>query len=349
MARSEQEDKTKSGLLSRFNIRFEREGLAGHIGLILLAVALIIIIAITLMTTTLSKRISRAELFNDSVSLTKASAISIAKAMESGEMSQVSGILKVIAARSKVNYCMVLDTEGKVVACSSEKLIGTVFDDPVMDKVHKSIGLFSQDYVDGAGREIQDFYYPINGSNDWLGTFRLGIAYDFPVISWSNKRYSQVLAATALFVFTILSFVYYLVRLLFRPLSSIRSQLELLLKNREVKSIKLDRSGEFKDMADKWNALLNIVSENYKEIETLNADLEISNRLFLFEKRRNEIILDNVQSGLICVNGTGNVVCVNRAAGSLLRFPAENLLDQDIQKVISIPRLSEFINTNIAD
>lgn len=349
MAHTEQEEKGTSGLFSRFNIHFEREGLAGHIGLLLLAVALVIIIAVTLMTTTMSKRISRAELFNDGVSLTKASAISLSKVMDAGDTSQITGILRVIAARNKVNYCMVLDKDGRIVASSSEKLVGTVFNNPVLEDVQKSIGLFSYDYVDGAGREVRDFYYPINGKSDWLGTLRLGIAYDFPVISWSNKHYAQVLGATALFVFIVLSLVYYVVRLLFRPLSSIRSQLEQLLTNREVKAIKLDKGGEFKDMADKWNALLNIVSDNHKEIEKLNADLEISNRLFLFEKRRNEVILDNVQSGLICVSGTGSVICVNRAAGNLLRFPVENLLDQDIQKIISIPQLSEFINANLAD
>ncbi len=344
------ENLTSAGraLATRLPLRFEREGIAGNIGLILLAVSIIIVVATYLIFLGMSKDIAVTDVVNDGMLLSKVLANSAMGMMDEDKQPELKRLVTIVSVKDDLLYCMILDNAGKILASSNEREIGSFFRDPIMDKVKNTVGLISRTIKDEVlDKQVYEFYMPIESRLHRLGTVRIGMIYGLHLLS--AIKLIKVFAIVSLFVVTSISAVYYVVRIFLRPLNNLKEELEQLLKSRELRELNVNSRGEIKGITDQWNAVLQSVEEKYRDIEHMNSELEIANRLVLYEKKRTESIIENLQNGIICLNPMGNVVLTNRSAENLLRIDPDESQNKHILDMIDHNELRGFLEVNLGN
>jgi len=333
-------------LASRLPLHFEREGIAGNIGLILLAIAIIIVVATYVIFLGMSKDIAVTDVVNDGMLLSKILANGSAELMGADKQNELRRLVTIVSVKDDLLYCMILDNTDRILASSNEKEIGSLFRDPVMEKVKGTVGLYSRTFTDEAlDQQVYEFFMPIESRLQRLGTVQIGMIHGLHI--FSAIKLIKIFAIVSLFVITSISAVYYVVRIFLRPLTRLKEELEQLLKSRELRELHVSSKGEIKDITDQWNAVLHSVEEKYREIEHMNSELEIANRLVLYEKKRTEAIIENLQNGIICLNPMGNVVLTNRSAENLLRIDHDISLNTHILDMIDNKELRSFIENNL--
>jgi len=85
-------------------------------------------------------------------------------------------------------------------------------------------------------------------------------------------------------------------------------------------------SGEAGEIAAGIDRIVSNIGSKYRVLADSNRELQVSNRVILFEKRRTEAIIDCLDEGVIVTDAYGRVSLINREAEALLQADRKEVL-----------------------
>lgn len=92
--------------------------------------------------------------------------------------------------------------------------------------------------------------------------------------------------------------------------------------------INLTGGDELAKLVDSFNSMTRELKQNKADIELTHERLQRSNQEIEHRRKYIEVLLENVQSGVISLDEEGRISMINPAAAELLRSPVEELLGQ---------------------
>jgi len=111
------------------------------------------------------------------------------------------------------------------------------------------------------------------------------------------------------------------------PLGRLKRQV-LAAQDKEWEKLELDlpSSGEAGEIAAGIDKIISNLGTRYRTLADCNRELQVSNRVILFEKRRTESIIDGLSDGVLVTDAYGRISLVNREAETLLQIDRKDVL-----------------------
>jgi PAS domain S-box-containing protein len=178
------------------------------------------------------------------------------------------------------------------------------------------------------------------------GELELHMAFSLPGF-WPFAQSSLKRAAPALAVaFLLLIAGNFLAGIFIRPLRKLRSRTaEAADAGEDEQSWQLDvqASGEIAEIAENWNRMVENFRASYQQVLDARRDLEVRNRVMLYEKRRTEAIIESLSDGVIVTDNYGKVSFVNREAMSLLGVEQDTVMGSPPDTTIPVEPVRAFL------
>jgi len=136
----------------------------------------------------------------------------------------------------------------------------------------------------------------------------------------------------------------YCIHVLIGPIGRLKRHV-LRAQNTEWEKINLDISarGEAGEIAAGVDKIISNLSSKYRTMADSNRELQVSNRVILFEKRRTESIIDGLSDGVIVTDAYGRVSLVNHEAETLLQTDRKEALGRAPAEAFSRKEVVQFM------
>jgi len=264
--------------------------------------------------------------------------------LRDGVEDSMHGLMLHLATDDQLAFARVFDREGNTVL--SRGLPDTV------DSILASEMVDSWERPDSAcevyrssedGRQYYVFRKAVADRDSLLGRVEIGYAVP-PLVLFAGQGLRR--GAPALAVLGVLLLVgSYLMNRLVGPLSALK-QTVALANGDDFSSLAstLPQKGEAGEIGRSINTMLADLNSKYHTLLSSNRDLQVSNRVMLFEKRRTESIIDGLSDGVIVIDAYDRVSLMNREAEALLqiergdahgKLPAEVIRQKELAELLS--------------
>ena len=236
-------------------------------------------------------------------------------------------------------YCLILDQTGNpLVALDPHELVSRIPQDIQM-KSRYAMGLTKQTFeVSGSDETIHEFAKPIFESGQRTGTVRLG----FRPAALSLFRVERIglLATIAFFIFAMVPFVYYGIRLTLRPLKDLNQNLSNIGGGIDTGA----GEAEIDHVIQNVNQSLRLFREKYEKLEAVNIELEAKSGLIAYKKKQITNILDSLEHGIIVTDTQDNVNHINAYMLNLLNKKRRDVIGSPLAKVLEHEEILSFIS-----
>ena len=325
----------------------EKEG-RGHynsrsinqLGLLAIGVAAITISLIFLLFYRYEKRTGEKQLIKDGVTLCSLTADLVRHALLGEDKFQNLNLLDYVVREKGLEYCLVIDNKGVPLIRLGRQIpaplqkgdhkpgeksgesyqSATIDSSAVMESILTQKRLKNKD-----GEVVYEFSKPIYLEGDKTGLLKIGLALSNYIHFSQEGMY--LAGCIALSIFGLGFLFYYLLKRLFSPLNQINYNLRQMIKE-DMEFPKIEFSGkaqvphlfqgEIGQLAQGMNQLLLRQQKTNQKWEEFNAELEISNKILIYEKSRMRAILDNIKIGLVVIDSTGRAILANKLARHFL-------------------------------
>ncbi len=205
------------------------------------------------------------------------------------------------------------------------------------------------------GATIYEFVRPIRlrskAKKMYPGSLELHLGFSLPG-SWSFARTSLKRIVPGLVVaFLLLIVGNYLARLLVGPLNNLKKETAATAKagaaggDSDNWQLELEASGEIADIAKNWNDMVENFRNSYHYMVEAKRELEVRNRVMLYEKKKTEAIIDSLSDGVVVIDAYGKISFFNRECENLLGISREAAVGRTPQDVIQDQNILEFMTT----
>ncbi|CAN5166324.1 hypothetical protein BH24PSE2_BH24PSE2_14460 [soil metagenome] len=192
-----------------------------------------------------------------------------------------------------------------------------------------------------SGGRIVEYQAPFRIGDGRTGNIRLG--YFSPT---SSLRMHQVpfLASLALAVFLLTPIFYFLVRSEIRPIRSITTEIDRIVQSGRFERIRLNASGTVNNFLERFNSFAAYAQTRLRELESENARVLTSAKLFGYQKQRLERVLEAIPDVVLLLDETGVVNFANAKLRGLLGASPEDVVGQRPDEWCQERKIVDFIN-----
>jgi len=231
-------------------------------------------------------------------------------------------------------YCFIHDQSGhSFVSLAPNKLASQIPLD-VQRASLQAMGLSKRTFqLNGTQNTIYEFAKPIFESGQKTGTVRLG--FKLPQVSIFSFERIRFLAMIALFIFAVVLFFYYGIKLTLQPLKKISEDLQYTCNGSGLVNAQSSSTNGVAFMVKDLGQSLSQIKEKLVKIEADNMKLVSKLGVTAFEKKQIAAILDCINLGIIIVDIHDDVSHVNDYMLKLLK--------KSYAEAIGCP-LTEFLN-----
>ncbi|MFO7900902.1 MAG: ATP-binding protein [Planctomycetota bacterium] len=262
-------------------------------------------------------------------------------------------VLYNIRAEQGVEFGYVVDAEGQVLAHSDGRRAGEVIRPrPAGQREWAGGGLHyltypADDETTGAeGRTIYEFVQSIpltTAAQDRYGHVELHVGFSLPG-HWAFARTSFRRALPGLAIaFFLLVLGNYLASVFVRPLSRLRQSTAAAAAAPEEWQLEVGGSGEIAEIAQNWNQMVETFHTSYEKVVQGRRDLEVRNRVMLYEKKQTEAIVDSLADGVIVTDAHGKISFVNRECETLLGLERGEVVGKAPDEAVADEGVAEFL------
>jgi len=175
------------------------------------------------------------------------------------------------------------------------------------------------------------------------GNLELHVGFSLPGF-WRFAGSSLKRAAPSLaLAFLLLIVGNYLAAVFVRPLSTLREETAIASQAEDDWQLDVDATGEIAEIAENWNQMVGHFQTSYEQVVQTRRDMEVRNRVMLYEKKRTEAIVDSLSDGVMVTDAYGKVSFVNREAENLLGIERDGAIDRRPHEVIQDKNIIEFV------
>ena len=177
----------------------------------------------------------------------------------------------------------------------------------------------------GTGTLYYTFERPVIANDEHAGTVQVALRHPrlMPFIASGMRQAGMGLFGVAL----LLMLGNYFLHACIGPLGRLKRQV-LQAQDKEWEKLELDlpSSGEAGEIAAGIDKIISNLGTRYRTLADCNRELQVSNRVILFEKRRTESIIDRLSDGVLVTDAYGRISLVNREAETLLQIDRKDVL-----------------------
>jgi len=185
----------------------------------------------------------------------------------------------------------------------------------------------------------------IDRDNRFLGRVEIGYSVP-PLILFAGQGLRRGAPALAVLGVLLLVGIYMMNRLV-GPLTALK-QTFASANGDDFSSLAstLPQKGEVGEIGRSIGTMLSELNGKYKTLLNSNRDLQVSNRVMLFEKRRTESIIDGLSDGVILIDAYNRISLLNREAEALLQVERAEAHGKLPAEAISHKELAELLGNN---
>ena len=260
-----------------------------------------------------------------------------------------------IRTEDGLEFAYVIDRSGRVIARSgpasdSGTLAATSLEDA---QIHNTGADDGSCYIVRPGPTvIYEFVRPLvlgaAARRQYAAGLDLHVGFALPGFwSFTSASLRSIVPGLAI-AFLLLVLGNYLVGLIVRPLRTLKDETAAAAQAQpDAPALKCEldvaASGEIADIARNWNDMVRNFRTSYQLVADARRELEVRNRVMLYEKRRSEAIIDTLSDAVIVTDAAGNICFVNRECENLLALPRDAAVGHAPQEVILDENVQRFL------
>lgn len=319
---------------------FEREGLVGEIGLILLGISAVLVGLTAAFTLGANKQneIRSVRTYGKQVCRVLASAAATPLADE--DMEALATLVQSLAARQGLIYAAVSDARGNVLVESNHA------------DFSGQIPIFSLKTPGGRGRnrvirdedsEMVSISQPVFSGERQLGMAQVVVARTGSSVP--PQEFGRFVGIVALVSFLLVGAAYGYLRLVLRPLPKLIKELSRQTHDKCIRTIRFKGRGQLEELINAWNEAVDVIHGMIHEVDRSNAQLEIEKHVLEYEKKRIESIIDHLPIGVLVTNASGKIIIANLTAKNLLGRPETQLVGASLGNALGHEHLDKLAAT----
>jgi two-component system nitrogen regulation sensor histidine kinase NtrY len=194
-------------------------------------------------------------------------------------------------------------------------------------------------YFLGVGRGVlfANYFIPMKLANQLAdihmtySDYKLDNPLNYPIKSTYFFILSMV---TLLILFTAIWTGFYVAKRLTGPIEELVKGTGEVARGNLDYHISLTGGDELAKLVDSFNSMTRELKENKRDIEVTHTRLQKSNQEIEHRRKYIEVLLENVQSGVVSLDENGLISMINPAASELLKVPASELLGQPYEALV---------------
>jgi PAS domain S-box-containing protein len=324
-------------------IRFEQESIAQFFGLSLIIYALVVITTLFIAFGQYEKINEEKRIHTDGFTLVNLLTAFARSNLESENRMDLFHVADIVKREKELHYCIITDTQGKPFVQFGDQALSAYGTEQVSSNALYSDHPLKQVYESPFDqRTVYEFSKPIFSAGEKKGVVRLGIIpRNSTIISkLGNNSFSLAL----LIIMPLTPLFYYMFRNALRPLKSLQDKLEGMITNGEFRDLNLKAKGEVGTIAGMINKIILFINKKYTSAENEKKDLEVAHSVTTYEKNKIEAILDQIGDGVLALNSSNQIICVNKSLEVFLNTSRKKILGTRVDESIENDILRSFIN-----
>lgn len=251
-------------------------------------------------------------------------------------------LLDYVVREKGVAYCLILDNTQTPLLHLGQSLPEA---NPQLESNSwRAEYLLSQKYTEKQGGEtIYEFAKPIYIQGEKTGLVRIGL--NLSSYLHKNRTTNYLMGAIGFLLFSLAITFYFLLKNMLSPLYNINQNLTaMIIEKKDFPHLTLSSNGEFGQLARTMNLIFENVQKKTRKLEEANGELEVANKILLYEKSRLRAILDNLKIGLVFLDSSGKAIQANHLAKTYLKIGDETYLGRPFEEFLQQdhPELAHF-------
>ena len=207
----------------------------------------------------------------------------------------------------------------------------------------QAMGLSKQSFqLNGTKSTFYEFAKPIFENGQKTGTVRLG--YKLPHVSFFSFDRIRFLTIVALFIFAVMLFFYYGVRLTLRPLKILNQDIQNICKESDMLNPPPGGNDSVICMVKDFGENIDQIKDKLTKIEADNMELASKLGVTSFEKKQIATILDSINLGIIIADIHNNVSHMNEYMMKLLNRDQSESIGCPLEEILENDELRVFIS-----
>ena len=240
-----------------------------------------------------------------------------------------------------VAYCIIHDDSGSPMIVLTPRDMAAKIPPAIKTKSLYSIGLTQQKYrLIGSRDTFYEFSMPMFENGQKTGTVRIGL--NQPATSFFSLERISLLAMICFLVFAAVTFVYYGISQVLRPLTQIPSELTISNDDPAASVENPKESYSIHVLVQRLGQALTRLKKKLKEVESENVDLTTRLGVATFEKNQIVNILDATNFGVVITDIQDNITHVNTFALNLMNKELAGVLDHPVAEVLPNKNITQF-------
>ncbi len=139
----------------------------------------------------------------------------------------------------------------------------------------------------------------------------------------------------------------YLAGVFIKPLDTLRAETGQAAQAQDDWQLQVDAGGEVAEIAENWNLMVQNFQASYENVVEARREMEVRNRVMLYEKKRTESIVDSLTDGVMVTDAYGKISFVNRELENMLGIEREQAVMHRPQDVLKDEELTAFMDSVI--
>lgn len=197
-----------------------------------------------------------------------------------------------------------------------------------------------REYASVEGIKINEYFAPVMHQGELQAFVRLG--YQEPGYSLNTSQV-RLLAIMSMAIFMLTPIFYFLIKKEIKPLTSISSQLQALIKKTESTEPDVATNSNTKDFMKQFSA---VVEAAYKHIDALEAkqtNSVVSSKLLVYQKARLESALNALPYAILVADESGQVTYTSNKIHKLLGTQQGEVLGCNLADFSENREITEYL------
>lgn len=240
-----------------------------------------------------------------------------------------------------VAYCIIHDDAGRPMIVLTPKDTAAKIPPAIKTKSLYAIGLTQQKYrLNGSRKILYEFSTPMFEKGQKTGTVRIGL--NLPTTSFFSVERISLLAMICFLIIAAVTFVYYGITQVLRPLTHIPSELSISNDDSAACIENPQESYSIHVLVQRLGQALTRLKKKLAETESENVELSTRLGVATFEKNQIINILDTTNYGVVITDIQDNITHVNTFALNLMHKELAEVLDHPVAEALPNKDITQF-------
>lgn len=239
-------------------------------------------------------------------------------------------------------YCFIYDPTGDpFVVLDPYKIESRTPEDVRMRSLYTMGSTYQTFQTPESGDTVYEFAKSIFENGGRTGVVRLGLR-SVPISLFSMERIGLI-ATIALFIFAMVPFFFYGIKLVLQPLKELSGKMENIVGRAADVEADKDKLTAVDDLIVNFDQSLHFFKAKYKQLVKVNSALEADRGVISYKKKQIAQILDAMHHGIIITDTQENVTHLNAHMLNFLHQRLDDVVDRPLSEVLHHEAILAFV------